>query len=286
MTIAPQSPTAQPQAGFGPGLRQDEQGIWFASSRSAVSYPAEGSAACLAVEDSSFWFQHRNRCIVAAVRRFAPRGALFDIGGGNGFVARALADTGIDVVLVEPSASGALSARRRGLGQVVCATLSDIGLAAGSLQAAGLFDVIEHTADDTGFVRSLAATMAPGALLYATVPAHAALWSHDDAEAGHFRRYGRVGFGRLLTAAGFEVLYQTYFFRPLLLPIVLARALPFRLGIRPNPTDPNRTARQHGTGGGLATSTVLRLLAPEVNHIERGEEMRFGASILVVARKT
>ncbi len=36
--------------------------------------PAHGNAACLAVEDRSFWFRHRNRVIVEIVGRFHRRG--------------------------------------------------------------------------------------------------------------------------------------------------------------------------------------------------------------------
>ena len=39
-----------------------------------LSYPEDGNARCLAIEDSSFWFRHRNRCIVAAVSRYRPAG--------------------------------------------------------------------------------------------------------------------------------------------------------------------------------------------------------------------
>ena len=67
-----------------PGLERREPGIWFARRQGEVSYPPRGNAACLEIEDRSFWFLHRNRCIVSLVRRFAPDGPLLDIGGGNG----------------------------------------------------------------------------------------------------------------------------------------------------------------------------------------------------------
>lgn len=48
-----------------------------------ISYPEGGHAVCREVEDSSFWFAHRNRCIVAAVERMPPCGPILDIGGGG-----------------------------------------------------------------------------------------------------------------------------------------------------------------------------------------------------------
>jgi hypothetical protein len=56
----------------------------------------------------SFWFLHRNRCIVSLVRRFAPDGRFLDIGGGNGYVARGLVAAGIG------RAAGARYRRRPG----------------------------------------------------------------------------------------------------------------------------------------------------------------------------
>ncbi len=87
-------------ASLAPGLERRDDGLWFARRQASVSYPAHGNAACLAVEDRSFWFRHRNRCIVSLVRRFPPDGPLLDIGGGNGYVAKSLAVAGIPCVLV------------------------------------------------------------------------------------------------------------------------------------------------------------------------------------------
>ena len=71
-------------------LERGTDGLWWPRTRSRVDYPDEGNAFCFQVEDHSFWFQHRNACILAVMSRYPPGGTLFDIGGGNGFVARAL----------------------------------------------------------------------------------------------------------------------------------------------------------------------------------------------------
>ena len=86
-------------ASIAPGLELHEDGIWYSPDEQPVSYPDEGHGACIALEDGSFWFRHRNRCIVAAVKAFPPPdgGTIFDIGGGNGFVARGLLDATSEV---------------------------------------------------------------------------------------------------------------------------------------------------------------------------------------------
>src|SRR5438046_2339206 len=83
------------------GLVWDPAGVWVATAHGDVSYPDEGNAACAAIEDTSFWFRHRNRVIAAAVRRFPPlAGPIFDIGGGNGYVSLGLQRAGYSTVLV------------------------------------------------------------------------------------------------------------------------------------------------------------------------------------------
>lgn len=264
-------------------LQRDERGVWVAGGGAAVSYPAHGHADCWRIEDGSFWFQHRNRCILAAVERHPPPGPVFDVGGGNGFVAAALARAGREVVLVEPGPQGAANAATRGLREVVCATLDQAGFQPGSLPAVGLFDVVEHIPDDLGFLRMVAGLMTDGGLLYLTVPAHQGLWSAEDEDAGHHRRYDRRSLQAVVRAAGFHTVYCSAFFRPLPLPIALARALPYRLGLRRRAAGAQAIAREHGSGGGWAVSAMQALLEPEVGHIAAGRTMRLGASLLLVA---
>ena len=67
-------------------LEQDHRGLWVSKNRSDVSYPSSDNELCYQIEDTSFWFQHRNRCIANCVRAYPPSGVVFDVGGGNGFV--------------------------------------------------------------------------------------------------------------------------------------------------------------------------------------------------------
>jgi 2-polyprenyl-3-methyl-5-hydroxy-6-metoxy-1,4-benzoquinol methylase len=268
-------------------LVEAEDGIWYANAQTQVSYPNDGHDVCLAVEDGSFWFRHRNRCIAAAVQRLPPAagGAIFDIGGGNGCVAGALTQAGFDVVLVEPAYSGARNARRRGLSNVVCATTDSAGFKPESMAAAGLFDVIEHVQDDHAFVGAMATLLTTNGRLYVTVPAYGWLWSHEDVQAGHFRRYTLTSICEVLCAAGLRIEYASYFFRVLPLPIALARALPYRLGHRRTGDDAASIMRDHAPGSSATLQIVERLLGGETDHIASGRRMHFGGSCLLVAQK-
>jgi SAM-dependent methyltransferase len=266
------------------GLEPGPDGLWHPRARSSVDYPDQGNAFCFSIEDHSFWFRYRNTYILEAVRRFPPSGVLFDIGGGNGFVARSLVRAGFATIVVEPGPTGALNARSRGLSPVVCATLDDAGFVAESMPAAGLFDVIEHIADDRGVLRTIGRLLQPGGRLYVTVPAYQWLWSTEDELSGHHRRYTLRALGRAIQNAGLEVEYRTYLFWPLPLPILLLRAIPARLGFR-HALSAAAIQRELQPREGPAVQALTALLDLEVWWLRRGHRVPFGGSCLMVARK-
>lgn len=266
------------------GLRKDPRGYWVAGARSSVSYPEEGNSLCFAVEDGSFWFQHRNLVIVEAARQFPPAGPIFDVGGGNGFVSQGLEAAGFETVVVEPGPAGAANACRRGLPHVICATVETAGLPPRSLPAIGLFDVLEHIDDDRGFLTALHELLTSGGKLYITVPAFQFLWSDEDDHAGHFRRHSLTSLDRLLNGTGFRIDYLTYFFWFLPLPVLLLRAIPSRLGLRAPPSV-SRGRREHAAGKGAMGWLIDRALGWELGRIRGRSRIPFGGSCLAVASK-
>ncbi len=271
---------------YGSDLSLGADGIWHSASTAALSYPVGGNDDCFGIEDRSFWFRHRNACIGAVVRQTMTQhaGPLFDVGGGNGFVAKGLVEQGIDTVLVEPGLAGARNARQRGVMQVVCATAANANFRAQSLPSVGLFDVIEHIEDEHRFLADIRALIRPGGHVFATVPAYQWLWSGEDEAAGHFRRYTPTQIGSVLERAGFKLVFCSGIFRPLVLPIALMRAVPHRLGFKQSANTPEQSAQEHGASGGLGARVMNRLLAPELVNLTAGRSMAIGASCLVVAR--
>jgi len=263
-------------------LRPD--GLWWPRTRSRVDYPDEGNAFCFQVEDHSFWFHHRNACLLAVMRRFPPGGVVFDIGGGNGFVARALVAAGLPSVVVEPGPTGARNAQARGLSPVICSALDDAGFRPGTMPAAGLFDVLEHIEDDGGVLGRLAVLIPPGGRLYLTVPSYQWLWSTEDDISGHHRRYTTASLARVVREAGFEVEFTSYLFWPLPLPILFLRAIPARLGYRPT-LDPDAIRRELKPPSGPAVQALTTLLDGERRWIAGGHRIPTGSSCLLVARR-
>jgi SAM-dependent methyltransferase len=248
----------------------------------AIAYPEEASDLTLRIEETSFWFRHRNRAIAALFERFAPTGPLWDIGGGNGFQARFLQEKGQPVVVVEPGIAGCRNALARGVRNVVCSTLQALRLPDGRVPAISLFDVLEHVADPKSMLAECRRVLKPGGLLYLTVPAYRLLWSDEDVYARHERRYTRPELRSALEQAGFDVVYVGYYFRILVLPILFLRSLPFRLRRSPAGQTPAMDASDH-TPSAAARVIVDRLLAGEISAIRRGREMPFGSSVIAVA---
>ncbi|MBM3264681.1 MAG: class I SAM-dependent methyltransferase [candidate division Zixibacteria bacterium] len=267
-----------------PQLRHDERGIWRASRGTGVSYPDDGNQRCFEIEDASFWFNHRNDCIMALIHRFPPDGFILDVGGGNGYQAQRMIAEGFEAVLLEPGSVGSENARvKRGLPQVVCATLQDAGLLPESVPAIGLFDVLEHIPDDTAFIDLIHSVLRPDGLFYATVPAHPWLWSYADDMVHHCRRYREPELKKLLEGR-FEVVYFSYYFQVLTLPLFLLRTLPHKIGwYRDRGVISN--ASEHGAGNGLLSRFTAYLLDNEVGLIRHGEEQINGPSVIFAARR-
>jgi len=261
-----------------------QDGLWRSATVSPVSYPDVANEVCFQVEDGSYWFRHRMDCLLATFGHFPPAGTIYDIGGGNGFVALALQTAGREVALLEPG-SGARNALRRGVRHVIQATLEDACFRGHSLPAAGAFDVIEHIADDAAFLRNIREQLIPGGRFYCTVPAAASLWSEADLQAGHYRRYSRRTLGATLAQAGFTVEFASYFFAWLTLPIAVLRALPSRLGLRNQAFAGNPAAipAEHRLPTRF-TGLVSRAQAWELDRLRTRRPLPFGTSLLCVAR--
>ena len=268
-------------------LEKSGDGIWTPKTKrsEAVSFPEDGHDACFRIEDASLWFAHRNACIAAALRRHGVRGPLLDVGGGNGAVSKALDDEGIATVLLEPGPEGVQNARRRGVRNVICATLEDAGFEDGAFGAAGAFDVVEHVANDAGLCREIHRVLRPGGTLCVTVPAYGWLWSSEDELAGHHRRYSRARLEALLASCAFRVDYATYFFAPFTLPVFLMRSVPHRVRPRRSIEEVSEGAARQHIMSPFPRRVMTSVLAPEIRRIAAGRTIPFGTSILAVATK-
>lgn len=259
--------------------------LWFSANNKDISYPETGNQNCFQIEDNSFWFIHRNNCLAEVIRSFSPEDIFFDIGGGNGFVSKRLEDEGIETILVEPGIAGALNAQKRGLKHIICSTFEGAGIRPNFVKAAGLFDVVEHIDDDVAFMSSIHKILADDGLVYITVPSFEFLWSGDDDDAGHFRRYSLKQLKNLMEKTGFKVEYATYFFSILPIPVFLFRTIPHLLGLDKNTNRLDKHRKEHANDRGFITSILNKIWKIELSKIKQHTQIPIGGSCLMVARK-
>lgn len=270
--------------------------IYYAESPDWVGYPEDGNRVFREIEESSFWYRHRNNVIVSAVTSAAlePGGVFLEVGAGNGFVSRAVKDASrLEVVSLEPDPEGASAIAMRGIKNVVCSAFQEEVIVQGSLAGVGMFDVLEHVPDERKFLGLAKDALQTSGKLFLTVPAYNWLWSIEDDHDQHLRRYTRRRLVRLLEAAGFTVDYATYCFALLPLPILFFRTIPsaLRLGNKgSSDTYHEHRADQYmkdhtGRGGWLAFVTNC-LFAWEMLLIRRRMVIPFGGSVVAIATKS
>lgn len=262
----------------------EKHGIFYSEEQSEISYPASGNDNYYQIEEDSFWFKHRNNCIIESIKKYCANNTFFDIGGGNGFVAMGLEEQGIATVLVEPGIQGCINAKRRGLKNVICSTLENASLIKGSIPAIGLFDVVEHVEHDVHFLKSIYSYLKDGGFVFITVPAFNVLWSDEDVEAGHFRRYTIKELKGKLQSVGFHIEYSSYIFSILPLAVFLFRTLPSRLKLNKNSGRLDKHKKEHKNRG-LISKILNYIWGFEISRIKKGKVIYFGGSCLIVARK-
>lgn len=263
------------------------EGIFYTDNDVSVSYPNEGNQLSLQLEDNSFWFKHRNHCILSMIKQFPPTTPIIcEVGCGNGYVTLGIQKAGFETIAVEPMLPGAMNSKERGIKFVICGALEDAGLKRGSLPAIGLFDVLEHIEDDIGYLSSLKYFLPSNGKVYLTVPSYRWLWSNYDDVAGHYRRYTINGLKKVFNEAGYRCDYMSYFFSFLPLPIFLTRSIPSRIGLLVDSQDNNeRVIGDHNLGTNFVSKTINALCNLEARLIDRGKVMLMGGSCLITATK-
>lgn len=259
-------------------------GIWFSKKKDPVSYPKEGNNLYANIEETSFWFRHRNDCIIETVKNFPPPGPIFDIGGGNGFVTLYLQKAGFSAVLIDSNEAGIFNAQKRGIHNLICSRFEDIGFKKKSLHAVGLFDVLEHIKDEYSFLLHLKDILNQDGKIYITVPTYHFLWSCEDIFAGHYRRYTLHQLITLLRKTGYEIEYATYMFSLLPIPIFLYRVLPYKLFNYKRNISLEEYKQEHNPS--LAHALLHRLWNREKEIVKKKKKILFGSSCLVVAKRS
>jgi SAM-dependent methyltransferase len=225
-------------------------------------------------EGSSWWYETRNRIILGAIRKHGNSDCLWDIGSGPGVVGSYLAKNGVSCIGVEPSKSGVFVAAKGGLPSVL-SDLVSLRLPDDCIGQIGLFDVYEHIEFRGEFLAEIFRVLKPGGSIFITVPALSLLWSESDVEADHFLRFSKNKLRNEISSCGLRIQSVDFFFWTLVLPVLMLRVLPFRLGIK----RPVKDAQLIRAKAGLFGKVMQKI---ELVSFRRTS---IGSSLLLVAKK-
>jgi len=266
-------------------LREASDGTLVSpSGNERLEYPEDGNELAMQIEAASFWFKHRNKAIVALLRRHGVEGTLWDIGGGNGFQALSLQDE-FPVVMVEPGPVGCANARQRGVKTVIRSTLEGLSLPEASVAGLSFFDVLEHLESPENTLAESRRVLQKRGKVFITVPAFEFLWSDEDVYARHQRRYSAGSLRGQLEAADFEITFLSYYFRPLLLPLYLLRTLPYKLSRKTVTTETAAMDPSEHTPPRELRTVLEIFLKRELSLLEQGRRLSHGTSLIAVATR-
>jgi SAM-dependent methyltransferase len=177
-------------------------------------------------EDNYWWFIARNKILENTVRTFCNLSKSFnllDVGCGTGGFASLLKDD-CNVIGIDTSDIALDYAKKRGLKNLHNCYLNQFDKSKyGKINVITMLDVIEHIEDDYSVVKDAYQILDSGSYMIASVPAYQWLWSRHDEIHMHYRRYTVTRFKKLFKAAGFKVMYTSYFNTILFPPAVLKR---------------------------------------------------------------
>jgi len=230
------------------------------------------------LEDEHWWFQGRATIVLHLIRHFCllgKQGQGLDIGCGTGMMLQKLnalcPSVGID------SSNLAIDyAKKRGLENVFCGKLTDLGLNKQVFQIALLLDVIEHVEDDIALLKQVYECLLPSGSVVITVPAYPWLWSQHDVISHHYRRYTPSSLKRALQCSGFRIRKMSFFNTFLFLPAMIKKYMD-----RNKPLDPSATIPKVSPW----LNSILKFIFASERHLLPYINYPFGISIIAIAIK-
>lgn len=231
------------------------------------------------VEDRHWWFRGRWAVVEALLSRttLPPSPRILDAGCGTGGNLKRYAEIG-RAEGVEPSDEAVRFCRERGIDSVTQAGLENLPYEDGRFDLIAATDVLEHIAAEQEALRELLRVASPGGALLLTVPAYMWMWTSEDVNLHHQRRYTRRRLREAVERAGWEPQIATYFNSTLLPPIAAVRLLRKRAEGGGNQADLDRTPAWLDGPLSLPMRAEARL-------IKVGVRLPAGVSVGIVCRK-
>jgi SAM-dependent methyltransferase len=229
----------------------------------------------------SYWIKLRSEIIAKELIKRNIK-LIWEIGAGNGSVTIPMTSYGIRTIAVEPIRDGAICLEGNNI-FTFHSNFESMSLPSDSINAIGLYDVLEHIEDSSSFLEEIIRALRPGGLLFLTVPAHPFLFSDYDQAIGHFRRYTIKSLDKELSGTGFMKIESRYFFSGLVLPAIFLRKIPHILGR--NRIYSGRKGIQEYLDNQLSLPCFFEYLLLNYLRLETKLKIPFGLSILGIFQK-
>lgn len=201
---------------------------------------------------------------------------VLEVGAGRGTITDCIVDCDTVLALeVDPDFVAILRERFAGRAnvEVLAGSATDPAVtrrAAGRVDSAMSFNVLEHIADDISVLRNVLEVLPPGGRFVCFVPAFPSIYGSMDSAVGHVRRYTRAEMRSKMTEAGFHVVAARYMnFLGYFAWLVAGRVVRFE-GV---------------AGAGSRVGLYDRLVIPVSRVLERRWRPPFGQSLLVVGER-
>jgi SAM-dependent methyltransferase len=233
------------------------------------------------IESDHWWHSSRRAIVLDRIADvYAGRQDLrmVDAGCGTGLMLRELerfgAAEGVDI-----SDDALAFCRDRGLTCVHKGSLTDLPFEDGSIDVVTVLDVLEHIEDQVAALREIRRVLKPGGRLFLFAPAHDWLWSLQDEISHHVRRYTKRSLASATRAADLTIDRMTYvnFF---LLPAIFLGRLALKVVLKFRDVE-----SENGLHPAWSNGILARIFRWEIPILRRSD-LPFGASLLLVARRT
>lgn len=233
------------------------------------------------IETDNFWFRYRARLILKAIEDHFPHTSnMLEIGCGTGFVLAQIHEKNSQTLLSGSDlfTEGLRFSRMR----VPAASFYQIDACQipfdSEFDLVLVLDVLEHIDRDSQALGEIFKSIRPGGGLIMTVPQHRWLWSRQDDEALHRRRYSRKELVDKMVLEGFKVTYITSFIT-LLLPVMILSRMFGRFTInRRRKYDPMRELKVNS----IANRIMGEVCALEERILRRQVSFSAGGSLLCI----
>lgn len=229
-------------------------------------------------EDTYWWFVGKRYCVRRLLDSFVDSGkknAILDIGCGTGGMTCMLSDWGT-VSAIEPNERARRYSKKRGI-SVRAGTSSKLPQRSSSQQLVTMFDVFYHKGvEEQKTLQEIRRVLSKGGLFILTDCAYPWLWSkHDDIMHAR-KRFVRHELVDSLHAAGFNVLFSSYFYF-FTFPLFVVNRMVQKYGIQKSTSLPIMP--------GIINFLLIYCMRIEA-FLLKYVRFPWGSSIVVVAQKT